>query len=103
MDPFQPGENLIRASVHSPVRARVSLPPGDADREHRRTGRDPRQGPGTAGADEQARHLGSVPLELRRLIRSRSGQRAGLATDDVDATRDTAAQEGLSAIDPRVE
>jgi len=44
-----------------------------------------------------------VPLELSRLVRARGRQRAGLAADDVDAARDPTAQEGLGAIDTRVE
>ena len=101
--PLEPGEDLVGASVHRPARGRVSLPARDADRQHRRTRCNTRERAGTAGADEQARHLRAVPLELSRLVRARSRQRAGLAADDVDAACDTTAQEGLGTIDAGVE
>ena len=44
-----------------------------------------------------------MPLELSRLVRARGRQRAGFTADDVDAARDTTAQEGLGTIDARVE
>ena len=100
---LEPGENLVRASVHRPARGRVALPPRDTDRQHRRARCNTRECAGTAGADQQTGHLRTVPLELSRLVRARSRQCAGLTTDDVDASRDATAQEGLGTIDTRIE
>ena len=100
---LEPGENLVRASVHRPARGRIALPPRNTDRQHRRARCNTRECAGPPGADQQTGHLRTVPLELSRLVRARSRQCAGLTTDDVDASRDATAQEGLGTIDTGIE
>ena len=68
---LEPGDQLVRARVEGEAAAAVRLPAGDADRQDRRAARDPVRGRRPAVADEDARHLRAVPLDVERTPRRR--------------------------------
>ncbi len=61
------------------------------------------QAAGPAGADEDARHLGAVAFDLRRILRIRPGCCIVTVIDDVDAGEHSAAEVGMSFVDTRIE
>ena len=101
---LQAGDQLVGARVDGPASAGVLLPARDADRQHRRARRHTGQPLRPAGAHQQARHLGAVPLEPGRIVGlgRRKGAEVAVA-EDVDPVLNPPAQERLRAVDARVE
>ena len=100
---LEPGEHLVRASVHRHAAVRVGLPARDADRKHGRPRRDAVDPGGAAHADHQPRELGAVPLGTPRLRRVLL--RAGVASrlEHVQAGQEPPLQERVAGVDAGVE
>ena len=96
-------DQLVAARVDRPVPERIGLPACDAHRQHRGTGRDAGEPRRPAGADEQARHLRAVALDLRRIVGLRRCQRAGIPPITSIPCLDAAAQIRNRRIDAGVE
>ena len=70
---LEAGDHLIGAAEHDVAPVGGGLPACDADRQDGRAGRDAVQAARPAGADEDARQLGAVAFDLRRILRIRRG------------------------------
>jgi hypothetical protein len=89
---LEPGDQLVGPRVHGPASGDVVLPPRDPNRHDRSAGRNAVQSIRAAGADEDPRHLGAVPLQPRRIVRFAARQRAQRLADHVDPVQDSPAQ-----------
>jgi hypothetical protein len=101
---LEAGDQLIRSRVDGPAAGDVLLPAGDPDRQHRCSRGHAGEAFGAAGADEEAGHLRSVPLQSSRIVRLRSGGGLEVAVrKDVDPVLHAPAQERLSAVHPAIQ
>jgi hypothetical protein len=85
---LEAGDQLVAAAVDEILAVGPGLPAGDPDRQHLGTGCDAAQSARSARADEDARQLSAMPLELGRILRIRPGARIAVAADEIDAGQD---------------
>ena len=97
---LEAGDQLVGATVDLVGAARIALPAGDPDREDRGAGSDPAEG---GRADDDARQLGAVALELRAIVGIGRGARVRIAADDVHSRQDVTAQVLVQTVDAGVE
>ena len=100
---LEPGDQLVGAPVEAPRAACVLLPAGDPNRQKGRAGGHTCELGGPLGAGDDARELGAVALETRGVVGIGVGSGVAVTVDHVTTLDHLADEEGVVALDPRIE
>ena len=98
--PVEAREDLVGPGEERVAAGGILLPAADADRQHRRAGRDTGDAR-PSGPDDDARHLRPVPL--RDTVGTRPRPRVDAPAGDVQAGQHMAVQVGGAEVDARVQ